>query len=146
MSPIVAFLLHNQKDCEGRTLQEVLSQSNEYWEYRHDFIQWVFPLSVPSAHNPKAPILTPVDIQHLQCSDMQVSVDRYLQFLRETQNWKRGRDHNHLRISRVLQFLVLINRLDLARQVYDFVIIPPTIPVSTKAFWAAFLPLQTENL
>ena len=40
------------------TLDEVLQWSDRNLEYRHDFIQHLFPLPEPSPVNPEAPILT----------------------------------------------------------------------------------------
>jgi hypothetical protein len=129
---LLSFLRGDGPNGAGSSLSEVLEQDDDWWEAKHDFVQWLFPNPLPSRVNPRAPLLTEHVIEAFQ-SDASIhpNVDRAL--LRFTQflgfeltpeggyvlleTWpiakKRwfGRDtHNGLRITRVLKFLVSIGR------------------------------------
>ncbi len=133
MSPtLLSFLRGDGPNGAGNTLGEVLARDDDWWEAKHDFVQWLFPNSLPSRANPRAPLLTEEAIEEIQ-SDLriQANVDRAL--LRFTQflgfelapdsgyvlleswpiakkRWFSRDTHNGLRITRVLKFLVCIGR------------------------------------
>lgn len=54
--PIVLFY-KNEASCHGLTLQEILAWRDSVLEYRHDYIQILFPLPEASFFNYAAPIL-----------------------------------------------------------------------------------------
>ncbi len=111
-------------DCEGRTLQEILSKSDDWFEVCHDYIQWLFPLPELSNFNENAPILTEKCIRAFHHStklqdNMLLAFERFLKFLgleisckvgKVTfgKNWEDRKvvfsqfNHNYLRISRCL--------------------------------------------
>jgi hypothetical protein len=129
---LLSFLRGDGPNGAGTSIGEVLEQDDDWWETKHDFVQWLFPNPLPSRANPRAPLLTEEALEAIQ-SDLilQANVDRALvrftQFLGFgltpegdyvlLETWpiakKRwfGRDtHNGLRITRVLKFLVSIGR------------------------------------
>src|SRR3974390_3260295 len=57
MGTLVEFYLGHAADSEGRMISDIWNYSDEELEYHHDFIQWLFPLEVPSPVNPDAPVL-----------------------------------------------------------------------------------------
>ena len=110
---IVEFLEGTGIDNHGRRLDQLLTESDEYWERTHDFIQWLFPLDEESRSVRGSPVLAEEHILAICGSEsarnnIQRSVTRYKDFLAGTTNWRSGYDHNHLRISRVTKCLRLL--------------------------------------
>ena len=110
---MIGFLEGTGVDSYGRRLDQILTESAEYWERTHDFIQWLFPLTEVSRSVRNAPVLTDDEIKQIRESEtaqtnIQRSVLRYKEFLAGTTKWRSGYDHNHLRISRVIKSLRLL--------------------------------------
>lgn len=116
-----AYLVGLGRDGRGRRVADVLAFSNEELEYTHDFIQWLFPLPTRSGAQPNAPILTPSEIEAIRSDPRAVetirqAVDRMLHFYREMDTWLSWQDHNHLRITRILQSVRLLVGPEAARR------------------------------
>lgn len=130
--PIVSFY-SGGTDHRGRTLGEILSWPDDRLEAVHDYIQWVFPTIGPSGVNPYAPLVTPETAGRFQTGALQDglrrSLDRMLAFygLRRTsdeehaaialdpgrfplraRNWLTPGNHNHLRLTRIMQSLAAL--------------------------------------
>jgi hypothetical protein len=124
--PIVAFY-HGARDGSGRTLTEILSWSDDRLEAVHDYIQRVFPTRQPSGVNPDAPLVTdataaafaadPVlrdrlrgaldrllTFYGLRRTEGRIEIDR-ARFARRSRLWLRPDNHNHLRLTRIMQSL-----------------------------------------
>ena len=113
MSELQRFLEGGGRDGAGRTIDEVLSFDDDQLERRHDFIQWLFPLSEPSRAVPGSPVLRPEDIDALRVSaaaqaNLRRAAERMLRFYARTPQWRRCFDHNHLRITRIVRSLRLL--------------------------------------
>ncbi len=115
-------------DAAGRRIEDIWAWDHGRLEYTHDFIQWLFPLPTRSAFNPNAPLLTEADRQAfgadpdlqermLRSLDVmlafygfvrsQDAVARSPDFEVRAANWLTPNNHNHLRLSRILQSLRL---------------------------------------
>ena len=110
---IIDFLRNTGTDVYGRDLDQILNESDEFWERTHNYIQWLFPLNEASRSVRNSPVLTEDQIETIRRSEMaqdniQRSVLRYKEFLAGTTEWRSGYDHNHLRISRVIKSLRLL--------------------------------------
>jgi hypothetical protein len=113
MSAIVDFLQAEGRDAAGRTVAQVLALGDDDLERRHDFIQWLFPLTEASAAVPGSPVLTASDVATLKAS---VEAQRHLaaaavrmgRFYEDKDHWLRASDHNHLRITRIIKSLRLL--------------------------------------
>jgi hypothetical protein len=108
-------------------LSRIRSFSLEEMESIHDYIQWLFPLTEPSLYNPDAPLLTSEDISALSklplISEVFLSVKQFMSFLSETKHiWINTTDHNHLRVTRMLHCLVLLNQTNEAKIKLDMII------------------------
>lgn len=57
---ILNFYLGTGTDHMGRGLDDILSKDNTWLEQTHDYIQWLFPLYVPSQFNSNGPLLSDV--------------------------------------------------------------------------------------
>ena len=95
------------------SLDQILSNDDEFWERNHDFIQWLFPLNEASRSIRNSPVLTHECVSSIQSSDeakksLLKATKRYKEFLTSSQKWRIGYDHNQLRISRVIKSLRLL--------------------------------------
>jgi opioid growth factor receptor-like protein len=141
----VRFYRGEQKDHHGRSLREILSRDHDWLEHTHDYIQWLFPLTEASAFNPYAPILSSADILEFNADKglrsrltealnvmlhfyglnlvehanggVQVVRDSFFETRR--QNWLKLRNHNFLRITRILKSLCLLGLHGHAQAFYE---------------------------
>lgn len=170
VDPIVSFY-SGGKDDAGRTLAEILAWPDYYLEVTHDFIQWPFPTRQPSAVNPSAPLVTAGTAAAFRAQPdlrerLLAALDRMLAFYglrreagaggevqitidpatysRRSPEWLRPHDHNHLRLTRMMESLDTLGLPDEARalqrcllnDVYDG---PGSAHISreTYEFWLA---------
>lgn len=114
-SQIVLFLKGKGHDYKGRTLLQLRAMADHRIEKSHDVIQWMFPTDLPSAHCENAPILTDEDIATIR-EDIKIqlnirfSLDRMVRFYEKNDYWITQKNHNFLRITRILRFLWLAGR------------------------------------
>jgi hypothetical protein len=121
------------KDDKGRTLDDILSWNDATLERSHDYIQTLFPLPEPSGARDNAPLITP-EVQQaflarrelretlveafkrmlrfyglkygkVQDTDEGLAVTRGPNWNSASSNWVVRRDHNHLRITRIIRSL-----------------------------------------
>lgn len=133
-SPLLAFYRGSGRDHSGRRLSDILGWDADRLEHTHDYIQWLFPLTEPSAYNPSAPVLGASDIAAfrsdpglrarlrqallvmldfygLACEDADpaaVKVHEAEAFAERSRGWLTPGNHNHLRLTRMLKSLALL--------------------------------------
>lgn len=112
-SPVVAFLQGTGRDGRGRTLRQVFGLTVDQLENKHDYIQWIFPLTEASAAVPNSPVLAAADVMTLrQSPDAQTSLARAEHMMRhfwlDNNHWLSPYDHNLLRITRAVKSLRLL--------------------------------------
>lgn len=166
-SAILEFYYGYGRDQSGRTLRDILNFSDHDLEYSHDYIQWLFPTITASAFNPSASTLTSADIsefnsnpilqQNLLCSfvrmlrfygmvyrrDGSIHLRPDFETSENGQNWLTSGNHNFLRITRILESLILLGLREPAYTFYkvlsDKIISNPTyreiITPRTFHFW-----------
>lgn len=121
-------------------LSEILEWDDEKLEHTHDYIQWIFPLKVPSQYNDNAPLLSESDMKYFQNSHYlqekvietfklmltfygfeikQNEICKSDAFKTKSLNWLTPRNHNFLRISRILQSLVLLGHSNYAKMFFE---------------------------
>ena len=140
MSAIVDFYLGQAPDSEGRFLRDIRRWGFDRLESVHDYIQWLFPLRVPSQFNPHAPLLDAPTIRRFLDDEslrreLRASFEQMLAFygfvLREDngrpavetgpdwdtrrRRWLHAGNHNLLRITRILLCLGTLGLPDHAR-------------------------------
>jgi hypothetical protein len=113
VSAIVDFLEGSGPDGAGRSVNEVLKFGLGALESRHDFIQWLFPISEPSTAVPGSPVLKPEDIAAIKASvraqaALIAAQDKMIWFYDQTDHWLQAQNHNHLRITRIIKSLRLL--------------------------------------
>lgn len=141
MSAILDF--YQGKGLElGRTFHQVLYLSDQELEDNCDWVQWMFPLPEPSKMQPSSPVATQDDFNTIAESPvlkMRVlaALGRYITFLDRTQRWRRGTDHNHLRITRVIRCLCFCGLNDTAFEFCEYVkfIAGKTVGKQTIWYW-----------
>jgi hypothetical protein len=123
---IISFYSGDQKNS-SRKLEDIWKFNNDELEGYHTYIQWLFPLEVPSAINFAAPVLDDEVISEFRNSsalkakllksfmmmlnfygleavetgdDVEIVKSSYYDVRKE--NWISHRNHNYLRITRIL--------------------------------------------
>jgi len=114
-------------DSDGRTLETILAWNDERLEAVHDFIQWVFPTRLPSRVNPFAPLVRDETVRAfdrdpalrdrlrrafermlrfygLRSRDGRVEIDERT-FASRSHVWLTPGNHNHLRLTRIMDSL-----------------------------------------
>jgi opioid growth factor receptor-like protein len=134
--PIVSFY-RGGRDSAGRTLAEILAWDDDRLEAVHDYIQWVFPTRQPSGVNPDAPLVSDRTAEAFATDPalrdaLLRALDRMLtfygcrrngariemdpaRFLERARTWLRPGNHNHLRLTRIMQSLSALGLPDEAR-------------------------------
>lgn len=134
--PIVAFY-SGGRDAAGRTLEEILAWDDERLEAVHDYIQWLFPTRQPSGVNPVAPLVTANTVRAFAGDEilrarLRQALDRMLAFygLRRqgsrieidatrfparASTWLHPGNHNHLRLTRIMDSVSTLGLRDDAR-------------------------------
>ena len=108
------FLSNKAPDFLGRMLKEIWNFSDNEIERNHDFIQLLFPTDKESRAVTHGFFLgNEMIIQKLRNNEevkknLVISAEWFLNFLRRQSRWRRPNDHNHLRITRVIESLRLL--------------------------------------
>ncbi|MDB4278823.1 hypothetical protein N9917_04410 [Deltaproteobacteria bacterium] len=125
----------------GRTFDQIMAFDDFNLEAVHDWVQWVFPLPEKSKAQPKTcPVLTAADLEVFR-TDVAVrarvhqAANRYWKFLMDTEEWHTQYDHNHLRITRLIRFLVLGWFHGLAQDILRWVSTDPRCKANDKTRW-----------
>lgn len=113
MSKIVDFLEGSGEGPHGFLFSQVLLYTDPRLESDHNYIQWLFPLKEESQCVPDSPTLTDADVGAiLQSPQAQQNLTTgyflMLRFYTDHDHWLTYKDHNHLRISRILNSLSLL--------------------------------------
>ena len=142
---LVPFYLGEQRDSEGRMIQDIWAWNFEELECTHDYIQWLFPLSKRSAFNRDAPIVDEDVIQAFQSNphlrqnllhsftvmlkfyglqrqesnDRKIVVSQSEDYPNRKGEWVCIFNHNYLRITRILKCLMTFGLENEAQVFYD---------------------------
>lgn len=134
LQPLVDFYLGFVTDHADRDVEAVLNLDDHDLETQHDYIQWLFPLDEPSGAVPGSPVIDDNQVgvfrsNHMLQARVLEAFDRMLEFyglarLRDTgdtlaivrlksfpqrrRQWLTPRNHNLLRITRILKSLCLL--------------------------------------
>ena len=130
----VAAFYSGGADDRGRRLETIWKWPDSELERVHDFIQWVFPTGQPSGVNPSAPLVTRETRERFReelvlQDNLRRSLDRLLAFYglrrrawepaarveidperfeRRAAGWLEPGNHNHLRLTRIMQSLACL--------------------------------------
>jgi hypothetical protein len=137
---LISFYKDSDCDHAGRRLEDILSFDDRQLEDVHDYIQWLFPLPERSAFQPHVPSLTAEDIGAFKSTPamqarLKESFTRILSFYglkddgekiapaenfaARTEEWLTPRNHNFLRITRILRSLTLLGLESEANRFFD---------------------------
>ena len=139
------FLQGTGQDSHGRYHSDILKFSDEELEDVHDYIQWLFPLREESKAVPGSPFLENEEIIQILRNDEEVqenivtALARMHSYYQDNDFWLKQNDHNHLRITRILKSVSLLNSQENAREFYDFIMrrVENAHPVTLESleFW-----------
>ncbi len=125
---LLDFLKGTGRDKHGRTHQDILNFSDEQLESVHNYIQWIFPIREMSENVMGSPYLESEEEIETLRSDHQVQENmikalvRMEDFYRDNDFWLQPNDHNHLRITRIIKSIKLLNSKDNASEFYKFIL------------------------
>jgi hypothetical protein len=163
---IVEFYACEGTDDLGRTLDTILGFDDLQLEATHNFIQWLFPMFVPSPVNPSAPIVdktTQKDFRNVPDlkANLCAACRRMLRFYglecetlcppsnlirpdgtfsSKAMSWLSPNNHNHLRLTRIMTSLRLLDLPVCSQQLCECLIdiahrFPDQITRETLGFW-----------
>lgn len=164
-SSIIRFYRNAGTDHAGRGLEEILGWDNGLLESVHDYIQWLFPLDEPSGFNADAPLLTETDRRAFR-DDADLAAALRRAFARmmafygfclieeggntkvartedwpvRSRDWMRPRNHNYLRLTRIMKSVALLGSPALARALRErltreYQEAPDLIGATTLRYW-----------
>jgi len=133
----INFFQNEISNIDGLKYEDILKYDNKKLEDKHNYIQYLFPLPVKSKYNPNAPVIDQIFINEA-INNMEIRKNIIKSFLRmlnfygynytvkpfniidkgEPKQWLSRNNHNYLRITRILKFLMLV-KMDLLA--YKFV-------------------------
>lgn len=90
------------------TIDEIINFDNHWWDNEHNFIQWMFPLHESSMFNQSVPLIvndhwTYYLSPHPRGDRMYQNLNRFMEFIYSDISFLYVRNHNWLRITRVLR-------------------------------------------
>jgi hypothetical protein len=110
---ILMFLQGTAPHPTGYVFDEIINFDYDEFERRHNMIQWLFPTMHASACQSNTPVLEWNTVDALcHCPVIEVNVNRAAHYMirfymHRPSLWQRETDHNHLRITRIIEFLSL---------------------------------------
>lgn len=129
---IISFMEGEGTDHKGRIYQDTLSWSDVDLEQCHDQVQWIFPLHEDSRMARVWPVITKETAKagrdnEKVLANLRAAKDRFEKFLCIGENedftrqnlWCRPRNHNLLRITRIIRSLRLFGLEEEAKSFYD---------------------------
>lgn len=168
------FVLPDAPNRSGFSYNDFFKWDDDTLELKHDYIQWLFPLAVPSECNGNAPVLTFHELEYLRSNELcrvrqRTAFLRMLKFFSMKNTMFNGIeftgpahplwidpdptrvDHNYLRISRILASLVLFNNKNLAKKLFNCLMKAHhaeeqgMFPHRTREFWRKALNTNVEE-
>lgn len=131
-----------------RDVLEVFVQ--RHFEGVHDYIQWCFPLPEPSQKQPQTPVLSRRELEAFRASDdLKDGIRKALavmrKFYEESPQWCTAKNHNYLRITRILRCLTLVGLHEEAKEFHAWVVEKSTkqpTMVDSMPYWDQALDAQ----
>ncbi|MBI1233038.1 MAG: hypothetical protein GC208_00855 [Alphaproteobacteria bacterium] len=153
---LLAFFEGRGQTGHGREIEDIVHAPDIVLEADHLYIQWLFPTAHRSAVNPEAPLLNASALRSIQASPTALAnfrrgLDRLRAFYARNDHWLRRRDHNHSRITRIIEASGLILDPEAAEDFLAFVIDryhASGSPISPKAvrIWQERLDAIRKNV
>jgi hypothetical protein len=139
---LVSFYRGLELNNNGVTLDQILGWDDAHLESAHNYIQWLFPLTTPSAPNPTAPILDGATIQAfcgdaplknqvlrsfrrmlmfygLQMDEGTKIITRAPNFNARAAVWLTPANHNFLRITRMIRSMSHLGLSDYSKSFFN---------------------------
>ena len=162
--PLVDFYRGHGRTWQGYTVERILQADDAWLEETHDYVQWLFPLRERSAFMLRAPRLDDAQIDAFRGDEelrkrVAAALDRMLAFYgfepigdgppavvraatfeARARNGLTRRNHNHLRLTRIIRSLRLLGLEDRAQALFGaleavYAERPDAIGETTFAYW-----------
>lgn len=171
MNPLIPFFEGKAPDSFGRFFDDILSQDDFWLEYTHNYIQWLFPNQEPSGVYKNAPTINdevitafaenPLLQQQLRRALMRmlafyglemenITVKKAGNWDARKKNWFTRRNHNALRITRILKCLMTLGLKDEAIAFYDALVkladTEPVCSISRESFLYWYNAVTHQNI
>jgi hypothetical protein len=140
---IIRFYRHQALDNRGRSLDMIRGFDDAMLESVHDYIQWLFPLRERSAFHPEAPTLTDAAVEAFHsdaalraelaaslavmlrfygfCAiddGVHIRIEKSPVFSAHARNWLTRKNHNFLRLTRIIRCLQVLGLPDEAAALF----------------------------
>jgi tetratricopeptide (TPR) repeat protein len=128
---ILDFLSGKGKDALGRLYKEILNETDAETERCHDAVQWIWPLHEESRMAQTFPIVSPEIVEEAKqdpniINNLRKAKERFEKFLAigdyedvdKQRRWCKPRNHNLLRVTRIIRCLRLFGLDDEALDFY----------------------------
>ena len=139
------FLICEEADFLGRSLQDIWDFSDEEIERTHDFVQVIFPINKPSmavSHGfylDSEALIEQIKNNPEAKKNIVKSVNWFFSFLARNTYWNQKYNHNQLRITRVIESLRLLVSNEEAdkfyRSVLELIEEDNKVNLDTLIFW-----------
>lgn len=129
---VLGFLSGKTKDYKGRTYEEMLKWDNTQLENCHDQVQHFFPLHEDSGHAVAWPVLTREVLEEAKqdqniLNNIKKGSELFASFfalddpnaIERHREWCRPKNHNLLRVTRIIRCLRLFGMEKEAKDFYD---------------------------
>lgn len=131
---LIDFYLSRRPDSRDRMISDIWVEDDDWLEYTHDYVQWLFPLKTRSRYNSSAPTLDEATIKAFRTSEnlkkclirslqvmlkfygfqlqemsgTSVTVTKSDEYEKKKSNWLSSGNHNFLRITRIITSLRIL--------------------------------------
>ena len=142
MTPLLSFLEGIGTDNRGRLIVDIIGADDNFLENEHDYIQWFFPLLEPSYNVPDTPVIVKDEVTEVRSNtkiqdNLSCGLKRMTTFYIDNNHWLVPREHNHLRITRIIKSAKLLISNEAAEDFYNIIM------ERIKESEAEILPLHT---
>lgn len=162
---IIGFYEGRKKNQVGMSIDDVRGMNNEELETDHHYIQWIFPDTEKSMAVLTSPVLSQLDIDtFLENAELQITMlemfakmltfygfrleiggremRKGYNFEERAKEWITPRNHNFLRLTRIMRSMSLLGQKELAKtlhnglcEIYEDEKYKKTIGPITKEYW-----------
>jgi hypothetical protein len=150
----IDFFQNRIENRNGLKFDDILKYDDYQLEDKHNYIQYLFPLPIKSQYNPDAPVISQIFINEALNNEIirKNIIKAFLRMMKfygfnyisrpfslvdrgEEKQWLTNNNHNYLRITRILKFLMLV-KMELLTNVFveQLCYLQPTGKIDDKSF------------
>jgi hypothetical protein len=140
MLDIISFYEGKIKNKSGLSIDQILNMDDEELEKNHTYIQWLFPLQEKSREVPSSPVISDFQVNEfknnrevrnvfidviemmMEFYGLHISafeIEKGNNWEERSKNWLTSKNHNFLRLTRIMKSLMLLGYTDCAKALYN---------------------------